>query len=1480
MYSDEKRDSNEINKLKSANIRRNPDAVASEMSVLREQVRRQNDSVSKGAFADLKRRLAEASTALSEAREEIQELSGDNAKLERRLEALRNSRSFRVGYQLGEPVRFLRKYLAKADVKSLKSMVTEKKLNKTRGAGQRGRATTVRNEQTHQGDSKDSEKQALKEKSRLSLKKSQAGLKEFETELKRLWYDAGKISESYDLIHRTSVDTSQDEKLTRLIKQVKGEYRLFNSEIVLSSMEGGASYIPELGRVMYCVHSTPVFNSNGYSTRTRGVASGVAEGSHHMVVVSRAGYPWDTATDVKAPGEQRTLKRLDGVDYIHNPGPKLGDIAMDHYFTIAADTFVREARNLRPEVIQSASNHRTALPALLAARRVGVPFVYEVRGLWEYSEAARKPSFSGSERFELMKDLETFVCKNADKVLAITSQVAEELIARGVDRDRIELVPNGVDSSRFLPYPKDEYFAKTRKIDVDAPVIGFAGSIVGYEGLDLLVKASAKLGKAGIKHQIAIAGSGSAEPGLRKLAKELPASNVRFLGRLPQNQIPRLISTFDIVACPRESHQVTELVSPLKPLEAFASGRATILSDVAPNLELAGKDDSRALTFRKGDLESLVEALSTLIQDADLRRELGRSSRQWVMEERNWNAIGKTFSAVYKEVVRNRKAERLDSAETISPSKLKVGVIADEFTRTTIAGTFDITLLHPADWKNQFEKTDFDLIFVESAWEGNDGLWHRAVGFYSEDESRSLFELLEKAKDLGIPTVFWNKEDPVHFKRFSTTAVKFDYVFTTDANLIQKYLELPNNQIKSVSSMPFFAQPELHNPLVESHPADTYAFAGTYYGERYASRSKALDVLLSSAKKYGLEIFDRQASNPDSPYQFPEEYKVYVKGALPYDEVISTYASNIAHLNVSSVDNSPTMFSRRVAEIPACGGIVLSTPSRGIKESLGENIATSNSIDTLDTWLSAWKNDPVLRNNEAWRQMRTIYRAHTSDTALSILVRTIGLSHPGLVLPSYAVLVDDLNETISAEILRQSLRPVSVVSSSVSSGQSELEEEGIEVIADVDSTEAIFAGAWVSNANRTFYEDLLLPTRFGQWNSLIAFEPESLDERISPVFVGPETMDSSSTHNSGRLDRIEASSKDPAVGVLMPESDRQLESSPEIVDEEHDQTPSHRTILIAGHDLKFATSLIDSLNKEGHTVLIDKWDSHAKHDVERSRALLAQSDIVFCEWGLGNAVWYSHNVSEDQRLVVRVHLQEIQLPYLKKIDNSKVDKFIFVGELIRRTAILSHGVKGDKSVVIPNGVEAEKLALPKKEGAEFNIGFVGMIPQRKRLDLAIDLVERLLKVDSRYSLLVRGKRPDDYPWMKNRVEEMRYYDEQFDRIERINANYPGAVKLIDFGDDMEDWYRNVGVVVSTSDYESFHFTIADGAASGAVPVSLSWPGSDLIYPEKWLFPNISSMADAILDGSIDGLEAAEFIKREFDSSKVNEALRRAITNEA
>src|SRR5699024_11201030 len=156
-------------------------------------------------------------------------------------------------------------------------------------------------------------------------------------------------------------------------------------------------------------------------------------------------------------------------------------------------------------------NYRTALPALIAARRLGIPFVYEVRGLWEFTEASAKPGFEHTERFAAMRSLETLVASNADQVLAITPQIKDELISRGVESHVITVAPNSVDPELFVPIPKDKDFAKSKKISVDVPVIGFAGSIVGYEGLDKLVEASAILKQKDVAHQIVIAGSGAAE---------------------------------------------------------------------------------------------------------------------------------------------------------------------------------------------------------------------------------------------------------------------------------------------------------------------------------------------------------------------------------------------------------------------------------------------------------------------------------------------------------------------------------------------------------------------------------------------------------------------------------------------------------------------------------------------------------------------------------------------------------------------------------------------------------------------------------------------------------------------------------------------------------------------------------------------------------------------------------------------------------
>lgn len=328
---------------------------------------------------------------------------------------------------------------------------------------------------------------------------------------------------------------------------------------------------------------------------------------------------------------------------------------------------------------------------------------------------------------------------------------------------------------------------------------------------------------------------------------------------------------------------------------------------------------------------------------------------------------------------------------------LRVGVIGDEFTLSTLEDTFHVELLSHQSWKAQINsELKLDFIFVESAWEGNEGEWTRGVGYYSEEESSDLRGLLELARSREIPTVFWNKEDSVHIARFEPNAALFDHVFTTDANMIPRYLKAEGSRNKTVSSLPFYAQPKLHNPLPGAREfRNSIAYAGSYYGDRYQERSQALEKLLEASSEYPMDIYDRQANNPESPYKFPEAYRHAVRGGLPYCDVVDSYKAHIAHLNVNSVLNSPTMFSRRVVEIPACGGIVLSAYGRGILETLGSNIASSS--DTLDyqAWLHDWMTNPTGRLTEIWRQMRTVYRSHTTESALAIVARTAGISVRG-----------------------------------------------------------------------------------------------------------------------------------------------------------------------------------------------------------------------------------------------------------------------------------------------------------------------------------------------------------------------------------------------------------------------------------------------------------------------------------------------------
>jgi glycosyltransferase involved in cell wall biosynthesis len=748
---------------------------------------------------------------------------------------------------------------------------------------------------------------------------------------------------------------------------------------------------------MYCVHQTPAFSSNGYAIRTKGVAAALDAAGWDVTVVARSGYPWDYHVDLP---RQRVCRAVEGIDYVHLPGGGLGDTPPDQAIDEATDAFVREARRLRPAVIHAASDWHTGLAALRAARVCGVPFVYEVRGLWELTELSAKPGWDATERYALQVALETQVARAADGVLAITSQVAGVLADRGVDHSLMRVAPNCVDPLEFLPLPPDPVYAQRQGIDLSRPVVGYAGSLVGYEGLDVLLDAIALLRQRGVEVTVAIAGSGPAEPELKAEAARLGVEDaVRWLGRIPHADVPRLWSAVDVAVFPRRSEPVTELVSPLKPLEAFAAGRAVIVSDVQPQLDLAGAAQERAAAFAAGDSESLAAVLGDLLGDPERRAGLGRHARLWVGGERSWQRVGAVFADAYAAA---RRHHAVVQAAARPLADCRIGLIADEFTVRAVQGSLGLVLLSREGWRDQLD--GLDAVIVESAWEGNAGQWRRGVGRYSEAEHKDLCDLLAACRDQGIPTVFWSKEDPVHFDRFVSTAVLCDVVLTVDANRLGAYRQVAGPTTRWIGSLPFFAQRACQHPLGDGTADDeAVAYAGTYYGDRFKERTAVLRPLLDAVQPTGLALYDRQWGQAESPYHFPAEYRDCIRGRVAAADMPAVYRSHLAHISVNSVTDSPTMFARRLVEIPACGGIVVSGPGRALSECLG-GIVPSWPADRLAAAVAKWRCDPAARRAEQWHQFRGVARAHLADGALTLMLRAAGLPVAPPVLPTYGVI--------------------------------------------------------------------------------------------------------------------------------------------------------------------------------------------------------------------------------------------------------------------------------------------------------------------------------------------------------------------------------------------------------------------------------------------------------------------------------------------
>ncbi len=400
-------------------------------------------------------------------------------------------------------------------------------------------------------------------------------------------------------------------------------------------------------------HSLPLHS--GYTFRTRAILRAqIAQG-------------WDVRglTGLRHAAAGPEVEEVDGLAFYRTPGarphgpPLLREWAEMKALEKATDRLVQA---WRPDIVHAHSPVLNAIPAHRVARRHGIPIVYEIRAFWEDAAVGNGAGREGSAQYRMTHLAETWVARRADALVVICEGLKRDLIARGIVAEKISVVPNGVDMDMFGdPAPPDPALRSRLGLD-GADVIGFIGSFYDYEGLDDLIAAMPALVAARPAAKLVLVGGGPMEQALKAQAAASPVAHaIRFVGRVPHDDVEKYYSLIDILAYPRKAMRLTELVTPLKPLEAMAQGRLVVASSVGGHSELI-EDGVTGTLFPPGQPDAIAGALAGLLDDPDGWAQRRTAARVFVEGERNWSENIVRYLPVYRNLL-----ERAGGAISLAP---------------------------------------------------------------------------------------------------------------------------------------------------------------------------------------------------------------------------------------------------------------------------------------------------------------------------------------------------------------------------------------------------------------------------------------------------------------------------------------------------------------------------------------------------------------------------------------------------------------------------------------------------------------------------------------------------------------------------------------------------------------------------------------------------------------------------------------------
>ncbi|WP_367109626.1 glycosyltransferase family 4 protein [uncultured Psychrobacter sp.] len=418
------------------------------------------------------------------------------------------------------------------------------------------------------------------------------------------------------------------------------------------------AYEPTEGKICYVIHNSLPYSSGGYATRGHGLLTALNAQGLDIYAMTRPGYPHDIS-DIKVE-EVLPADRIDDVIYKRLLSPSRRDYSNYEYILKAVESYKQAFEVDRPALIIAASNHLDGLPAMFAARDLGIPFIYEIRGFWEITRLSKHPEFEQDPMFEVEKRLEAVVAEHADHIFTLTQGMVDELESRGVQTQyRITLLPNSCNVERFNPIPKDTELAAELNIPLDVPVIGYVGTLVSYEGLDDLAMACSKLKQLGYEFRLLIVGNedatgqskGSIVQQIEQIAEETEFKDWLIMpGRIPFEEVESYYSLIDIAPFPRKAWPVCEIVPPMKTLEALSMKKAVVVSSNKALTEMITHDVNGRI-FERGNVEDLVEQLQYLLDHPEKWSGYGEAGRIFVENERTWQRTAEKAVAVIEKVL-------------------------------------------------------------------------------------------------------------------------------------------------------------------------------------------------------------------------------------------------------------------------------------------------------------------------------------------------------------------------------------------------------------------------------------------------------------------------------------------------------------------------------------------------------------------------------------------------------------------------------------------------------------------------------------------------------------------------------------------------------------------------------------------------------------------------------------------------------------